>query len=61
MRDGRQDEVDLVCEDEPNGTIDFYEVKVDATRFDASVLDRKIAAFLEKNPQFRNRPYVAHG
>lgn len=56
-----ENEIDLVCEDEPNGTLDFYEVKVDAGRFDASVLDRKIAAFLEKNPRFKSRPHAAHG
>ena len=46
-------EIDLVCEDEVAGVIDFYEVKRDASRFSATVLAEKVARFLEKNPQKR--------
>ena len=46
-----EDEIDLVCEDEIAGTIDFYEVKIDRARFDKGVFVRKIEAFLEKHPE----------
>lgn len=47
-------EIDLVCEDEVAGVIDFYEVKRDASRFSATALEEKVARFLEKNPQKRS-------
>lgn len=49
-----ENEIDLVCENEFAGRIDFYEVKRDASRFDAASLERKIEVFMLKNPQFRH-------
>ena len=46
-----ENEIDLVCEDEFAGTIDFYEVKVDPARFDKAALLRKVEAFFEKHPE----------
>ena len=49
-----ENEIDLVCEDELAGTIDFYEVKVDRARFDKDAFSRKIEAFFEKHPEKRS-------
>ena len=49
-----ENEIDLVCEDEINGRLDFYEVKRDALRIDLSALKAKTAAFFEKNPTLRS-------
>lgn len=46
-------EIDLVCEDEINGRLDFYEVKRDARRIDLGVLRAKREAFYAKNPDKR--------
>lgn len=46
-----EEEIDLVCEDELKGCIDFYEIKRDAARIDAAKLNLKVAAFLEKHPE----------
>ena len=46
-----ENEIDIVCEDEAEGTLGFYEVKVDPSRFDPGRLDEKVAAFLVKNPE----------
>ena len=46
-----ENEIDLVCEDEIAGTINFYEVKVDRARFDKDNLARKIEAFFAKHPE----------
>lgn len=46
-----EEEIDLVCEDETNGRIDFYEVKRDARRFDRDRLVAKVEAFFRKHPQ----------
>lgn len=46
-----ENEIDLVCEDEMTGTIDFYEVKVDRARFDEEAFVRKIEAFFKKHPE----------
>lgn len=51
-----ENEIDLVCEDEGAGALDFYEVKRDSRRFDSMALETKVAAFLEKNPSKRNVP-----
>ena len=48
-----ENEIDMVCEDELAGTIDFYEVKVDPVRFDEGLLRRKVEAFFEKHPEKR--------
>lgn len=47
-------EIDMVCEDEGAGVIDFFEVKRDASRFSATALAEKVARFFEKNPQKRS-------
>ena len=49
-----ENEIDIVSEDEVAGTLGFYEVKVDPSRFDASRLDEKVAAFFVKNPEKRS-------
>ena len=48
-----EEEIDLVCEDETAQQIDFYEVKRDATRYQAEKLAVKIDRFFEKHPQKR--------
>lgn len=50
-----ENEIDLVCENEFKGTLDFYEVKRDAKRFDRHALEAKVEAFFHKNPEKRNR------
>ena len=50
-----ENEIDLVCEDELNGKLDFYEVKRDRGRIDLSKLRAKAAAFLTKNPELSDR------
>lgn len=45
-----EDEIDLVCEDELSGRLDFFEVKRDAARFDSARLNEKVAAFFRKHP-----------
>ena len=50
-----ENEIDLVCEDELNGKLDFYEVKRDRERIDLSKLRAKAAAFLTKNPELSGR------
>ena len=54
-----ENEIDLVCEDEFAGTIDFYEVKVDPARFDKAALLRKVEAFFEKHPEKRSMRHAA--
>ena len=46
-----ENEIDLVVEDEFAGTLDFREVKLDASRFNPADLERKVQAFLKKNPE----------
>ena len=46
-----ENEIDLVCEDEPSRRLDFYEIKRDAARIDLRALELKAKAFLEKNPK----------
>lgn len=50
-----ENEIDLICEDELAGTVDIFEVKSDDARFDATLLNHKITAFLEKNPTLKGR------
>ena len=45
-----ENEIDLVCKDEINGRLDFYEVKRDASRIDLAALKAKTSAFFGKNP-----------
>ena len=49
-----ENEIGIVCEDEVSGSLGFYEVKVDRSRFDAARLDEKVAAFFAKNPERRS-------
>ena len=50
-----ENEIDLVCDDEVSGTLDFYEVKRDASRIDLNDLERKSGAFFAKNPALKSR------
>ena len=50
-----ENEIDLVCEDEVSGTLDFFEIKRDAKRIDIGMLREKSAAFFAKNPQLKSR------
>jgi len=50
-----ENEIDLVCEDEPAGVIDIYEVKADGSRCDPARLKAKIAALTEKHPALKDR------
>ncbi len=52
-------EMDIVYEDEVSETMGFYEVKVDPSRYDATLLEGKVSAFFEKNPEKRNMRYRA--
>jgi len=49
-----ENEIDLVCEDEMKGMIDFYEIKVDESRYDRTLLEEKSEVFLTKYPEKRN-------
>ena len=49
-----ENEIDLVCEDEINGRLDFYEIKRDAARIDLAALKNKTDVFFEKNPAMRS-------
>ena len=46
-----ENEIDLVCEDEIAGRIDFYEVKKNEDRYNAAQIEKKVEAFFEKNPR----------
>ena len=48
-----ENEVDLVCEDEPSGAIDFYEIKCNPKAIDLGVLKEKSERFFEKHPEKR--------
>ena len=50
-----ENEIDLVCEDELRGKLDFFEVKRDARRVDLKSLEAKATAFFAKNPELRSR------
>lgn len=56
-----ENEIDLVCEDEANGVLDFYEVKREAGRINRSALERKVEAFFEKNPAKRELTHNLYG
>jgi len=49
-----ENEIDLVCEDELHGSIDFFEVKRDRGAIDLAILEEKVARFLEKHPEKSN-------
>lgn len=46
-----ENEIDLVCEDELSGKLDFYEVKRNRSRIDLNGLKAKSVVFLAKNPK----------
>ena len=50
-----ENEIDLVCDDEPGNRLDFYEIKRDPRRFDQAALRKKTEAFFAKNPELRSR------
>ena len=50
-----ENEIDLVCEDESKGTLDFYEIKRDKSRISLKELEGKAAAFFVKNPELQGR------
>ena len=50
-----ENEIDLVCEDEFEDALDFFEIKREASRIDLDLLRRKSEAFFAKNPEKRNR------
>ena len=52
-----ENEIDLVCEDEVAGKIDFFEVKKSKCRYNAGLLESKLDAFFEKNPKKRSLAY----
>lgn len=56
-----EEEIDLVCEDELKGTIDFYEIRHDIRLFDKNRLQQKIDAFYEKHPEKKSMQAVARG
>lgn len=49
-----ENEIDLVCENELTSVLDFYEVKLDASRISPAELERKCTVFFEKNPNLKN-------
>lgn len=50
-----ENEIDLVCENEFTETLDFFEVKRDAKRYDRAAFEAKVEAFFRKNPEKRSR------
>lgn len=50
-----ENEIDLVCDNEVSGTLDFYEVKRDTSRIDLHDLERKSGVFFAKNPALKSR------
>ena len=56
-----ENEIDLVCENELTGSLDFFEVKTDATRFSPAALEAKVANFFVKNPDLRKDRHLVSG
>ena len=50
-----ENEIDLVCENEFAGTLDFFEVKRRRRDIDMKALERKSEAFFAKNPTMKTR------
>ena len=50
-----ENEIDLVCDDELGGKLDFYEVKRDCERIDLQKLRAKAAQFIAKNRELSER------
>ena len=55
-----ENEIDLVCENEFSGALDFYEVKLDARRYDNMAMRTKVAAFFRKHPEMTRDTYGIH-
>ncbi len=56
-----ENEIDLVCDDEVSGRLDFFEVKRDASRIDLHDLERKSGVFFAKNPTLKSRKFYFKG
>ena len=56
-----ENEIDLVCEDEPAGKIDIFEIKADKSRIDMGLLRKKCEAFLAKNPDRQGEVRTVRG
>ena len=56
-----ENEIDLVCSNELKGTLDFYEVKMDAKRIDRNALAMKVAAFFRKHPEMQRVKFGMKG
>lgn len=46
-----ENEIDLVCENELEQTLDFFEVKLNPDRYNPAALERKCEAFRQKHPE----------
>lgn len=56
-----ENEIDLVCEDELSGRLDFFEVKRDPARFDPVKLNEKVAVFFRKHPDKKRLTHEIRG
>ena len=56
-----ENEIDLICDDELAGTLDFYEVKHNPERIDIAKLRSKADVFFEKNPELKSRKAAFDG
>lgn len=56
-----ENEIDLICDDEVSGKMDFFEIKRDAKRIDLGLLRKKSEAFFAKNPQLASRETTFRG
>lgn len=56
-----ENEIDLVCENELTGALDFYEVKRDSSRIDLKALRNKVKAFFTKHPDLQDRTFGIKG
>ena len=56
-----ENEIDLICDDEVSGKMDFFEIKRDAKRIDLGLLRQKSEAFFAKNPQLASREMTFRG
>ena len=56
-----ENEIDLVCENELTGALDFYEIKCDPSRLNLAALQVKVAAFFRKHPDLQRSSYGVYG
>lgn len=56
-----QNEIDIIADDELNGTAEFYEVKRNAKEIDLSILRNKAENFLKTTGQFKDYAISYHG